>query len=265
MNRWHFWYSGPADGPTQMAIDAALLAAREQGEIPNVFRLYTWHPPAVSLGHHQDPARELHPGRLAARGLEVARRPTGGRAILHADELTYAVVAPVADEQLGCSLAASHAAISGIFRLALRRIGVLAELAAPRPAAIRPVAADGPAAPCFAAPTRSELLVDGRKILGSAQRRLCGSFLQHGSLLLGDDHLELADLLRIPVGQAAAWRDRLRADTTTVTRAAGRRVPLRELMEALAGAIEEWGLAASVEFSQSPPPGWRAALAGLIG
>lgn len=265
MHSWHFWYSGPADGPTQMALDSSLLAAHEQGVVPNVFRLYTWYPPAVSLGYHQDPGRELHLDRLAARGIGVAKRPTGGRAILHADELTYAVVAPVADGRLGGSLAASHAAISRIFRSALRQVGVRAELAAPRSAALRPVAAVGAAAPCFAAPTRSELVAGGRKIMGSAQRRVGRSFLQHGSLLLGDAHLDLAEFLRIPPTAVTEWRNRLRADTTTVTHEAGRRVPLSELIEALAGAIAEAGMADRVRFTQWPPHGGAPARPRPVG
>lgn len=240
-----------------MALDGRLLEARERGDLPNLFRLYTWHPPAVSLGWHQDPARELDLDRVAARGFGVVRRPTGGRAILHADELTYAVVAGVADPRLGGSLASSHAAISRVFQSALGRVGVVAELAAPRSAALRPVAAAGPAAPCFAAPTRSELVAGGRKILGSAQRRQGEVFLQHGSLLLGDAHLELADCLRIPAGQVEAWRRRLAADTTDVTAEAGRRVPLGRLIEAIEAAIVASGLASSARFVQEPPAALR--------
>lgn len=227
-----------------MAVDAGLLDDLEAGRSGPVFRLYTWVPPAVSIGYHQDPARELDLEAVRARGFDVVRRPTGGRALLHADELTYAVAARQDDDAFGGSLLDSHARISRVFLEALRLLGVAAALAGPAGAGAeeeRPRAA-GVAAPCFAAPTRTELVVRGRKILGSAQRRGRTAFLQHGSLLTGPGHLALADVLPLEAAARDRWRRRLAASTTTVSEAAGRVVPLEELVAAVARALDALGL-----------------------
>jgi lipoate-protein ligase A len=229
-----------------MAVDAALLADVEAGRSGPVFRLYTWQPFAVSIGYHQDPARELDLEAVAACGFDVVRRPTGGRALLHAGELTYAVAAPIADPALGGGLAVSHARISDVFRTALVALGVPAEFAGRGVGAGEvgepPARAGGVAAPCFAAATRSELVVRGRKILGSAQRRGRTAFLQHGSLMLGPGHLELANLLRLAPEERARWRTRLAAATTSVAEEAGRAVTAGELREAVAAALGALGL-----------------------
>lgn len=226
-----------------MSVDLSLLEAVAAGRSGPVFRLYTWHPPAVSLGYHQRPERELDLAAVAELRIDVVVRPTGGRALLHDTELTYAIVAPIADPRVGGSVAASHAAISRLFQAALARLGVVATLAGRRPAE-RPRGEGGEAAtPCFATATPAELLVGGRKILGSAQRRLGSAFLQHGSLLLGDGHLLLADLLRLPPSRRRAWRRVLEADTTTLGRALGRPPRLIEVVDAVAAAVgEAWGL-----------------------
>lgn len=268
---WRFWYSGPADGATQMEIDAALLAAVAAGRSGPVLRLYTWHPPAVSIGFHQDPARELDLRAVAARGWTLVRRPTGGRAILHDDELTYAVAARADDPQVGGSLLESHAAVSRIFLVALRSLGIPAEPAAARASARTPVPGRGPAphrGACFATATSTELVVRGRKILGSAQRRQGGALLQHGSLLLGEAHLDLADVLRLPPGVGSARggstgappdrataRAALAAATTCIEGELERRPRVEDLIVAVASGAAEVLKAAGVRFTQEPPPG----------
>jgi lipoate-protein ligase A len=243
---WTFRFDPPGPGERHMAVDAGLLDDLEAGRAGPVFRLYTWVPPAVSIGYHQDPARELDLEAVRARGFDVVRRPTGGRALLHADELTYAVAAPIDDPLLGGGLAESHARVSDVFRRALQALGVPAELAgssAGRAAeGARPVDAAGVAAPCFAAPTRTELVVGGRKILGSAQRRGRTAFLQHGSLMLGPGHLAIADVLNLPREARARWRARLAAATTSVDVEAGRFVSAAEVAAVLATVLSPLGL-----------------------
>jgi lipoate-protein ligase A len=237
--KWIFRDDGNRPGAEQMAIDAALLAAVAEGTSGPVFRVYGWSPPAISLGMNQDPARELDLDLVAARGYDVVRRPTGGRAILHKDELTYSVVAGVDDLHLGGSIRESHAAISRVFLEVLGRLGVKAELACDAPpgrgpATERPAVVRTPGAasvPCFATALSCELTVGGRKILGSAQRRQGSAFLQHGSLLLGDGHLELAELLRTPDPMSS--RNRLEETTTTVSREMGRRMTADEVKPVL--------------------------------
>jgi lipoate-protein ligase A len=242
--RFTFVDSGFASGDEQMETDRALLEALGGGRSGPVFRVYGWKPPAVSLGFHQDPDREVDRALVEARGYGLVRRPTGGRAILHADELTYAVVARIDDTDFGGSVRESHLAISRVFKDALRRLGVPATLACEEGRPALPVGAASPrrrdagaAPPCFATAAGAELLVGGRKILGSAQRRAGDVFLQHGSLLLSDAHLELADFLRV-ADRAEAHR-LLMKTTTSLERETGARPDRGALVFAVQEALGE--------------------------
>lgn len=121
-----------------MATDHGLLDAYLANATGPVFRLYTWKPSAVSLGAHQDPDRDVDRATAAARGVDVVVRPTGGRAIYHEEELTYAVVAGGDDPNFGGSIVENHAAISRVFQAALARLGIVAEMGAPEGAGVVP-------------------------------------------------------------------------------------------------------------------------------
>jgi lipoate-protein ligase A len=202
------------DGATHMRRDAQWLAAHSPGD-PPVLRLYTWDPPAVSLGHMQDPAALLDLDACRAAGIDVVVRPTGGRAILHWEEVTYAIVAGIEDPHFGTDLPTCHAVVGQCLAAGLAALGVAAELSRPALDPERRLLRQ----PCFVSPGRAELLVRGRKLLGSAQRRTATAFLQHGSLLLGPAHERLVELLADTRGDAAlaaAMRARLQRDTVTL-------------------------------------------------
>lgn len=180
---WRVWDSGAATGAENMALDAALLdEARASGVA--TLRLYTWTGPTLSLGRHERARGRFEPARLRAEGVDIVRRPTGGRALLHHRELTYAIAAPSG----GGALRARYAAINALLVTALAALGVPVEVAAGRRTA-RPGST-----PCFAEPSDGELVVDGRKLVASAQVEDRGAFLQHGSLLLDDDQPRIAAL-----------------------------------------------------------------------
>lgn len=180
MHRWRLILgdgsgTGPLGGPLHMAIDHALLdGVRAQGR--PALRLYGWRPACLSLGRNQRARGVFDAGRAAARGLDVVRRPTGGRAVLHDRELTYAVAAPI---HLLDGPRAGYRTINRALVAALRGLRVDAELALDAPTT-------GPDAPepCFRRPAAGEVVVGGRKLVGSAQRCERGALLQHGSLLL---------------------------------------------------------------------------------
>lgn len=206
-----------------MAVDHALAASLPAGR--GWLRFYRWARPTVSLGRHE-PGRGLwDPARLDAAGVDLVRRPTGGRAVLHDRELTYAVV--VQGWGAG-SMRALYGTVNRALVAGLRALGVPAELA-PRAGRMAPP----DAGPCFDRPAEGEVVVGGRKLVGSAQVRLEGRLLQHGSVLLGDDQRRLADLLggaavgAPPPGPSVAslgeWLDPLPAPA--------------ELAEVLAGAL----------------------------
>ena len=171
----------PRPGWQNMALDAALLdRARRTGAL--VLRLYRWSPSCLSFGRHEPASRRWNRARIEALGLDTVRRPTGGRAVWHARELTYSLTAPVA--AFG-GLREAYLDIHGMLADALRRLGAHVELA-PSPARA-PGLASGP---CFSSAVGGEVVVAGDKLVGSAQLREGEALLQHGSLLLdGDQHV----------------------------------------------------------------------------
>jgi lipoate-protein ligase A len=165
-----------------MARDSALQArAARTGE--TVFSIYSWTRPTLSLGRHQPAAGLYDIDKIRAANVDVVRRPTGGRAILHDREVTYSVTAPVKD---AAPLRETYSRINRILLDGLCRLGVDAELACP---AGRPPAPS--MRPCFGAPGEGELVACGRKLVGSAQWRNEGALLQHGSILVDDDQSSL--------------------------------------------------------------------------
>ncbi|GAC1655442.1 MAG: hypothetical protein NVS4B3_20190 [Gemmatimonadaceae bacterium] len=187
--RWRLLLSSPATGAENMALDHALRSyAGATGEC--VARVYTWSRPTLSFGRHQSARGIYMPDAIDTLGYGVVRRPSGGRAVLHDREVTYAVAAP--DLGQG-SLSESYARINRLLVGALRRMGIDATVARSTGRAPRP---DG--APCFDAPTAGEIMVNGRKLVGSAQCRGAGGVLQHGSILLDDDQHKISALLVRP-------------------------------------------------------------------
>ena len=184
---WHLWIDAvPRPGYANMAVDSSLLDRTEQqGE--SWLRLYRWSPHCLSFGRHEPAARRYDLDRIQELGVDTVRRPTGGRAVWHASELTYAITMP-ADRFP--SLRAAYLAIHDLLREALGRIGVRGSLAPPtRTAPLK-------AGPCFARPAGGEVLVNGRKAIGSAQLRRGSSLLQHGSILLEDSQRFVESLQR---------------------------------------------------------------------
>jgi len=174
MTRWSLWFDLQGrPGPQNMAIDQAMLDRAGRGE--RWLRLYRWAPHCLSLGRHEPALRRYDRPRIAELGLDVVRRPTGGRAVWHAEELTYALAVP--GDVLG-GLRQAYEEIHRMLLAALAALGTRAELAPAR----RTAGLD--AGPCFAGPAGGEIVIGGRKVVGSAQLREGAGLLQHGSILL---------------------------------------------------------------------------------
>jgi len=178
----------PKTGLENMEIDSACLKEAEESSSPlTVVRFYQWSSATVSLGKHQTPDRACDINFCLLHKLPIVHRPTGGRAVLHDNELTYSVVSndpalfPLND------LMATYHVISQALQEGFRRFGISSEAAAGSKEAGRP-RTTGKQSPCFSSPTRHELMSGGRKLAGSAQRRLRKSFLQHGSIPLSVDY-----------------------------------------------------------------------------
>jgi lipoyl(octanoyl) transferase len=192
VGEWLVLVDQPASGAWNMALDAALLWAAERDGL-RTLRLYAWDPPTLSFGRNEPALRRYDRGAIAARGLAVVRRPTGGRAVWHHREVTYAVAAPAAT--FG-SLRDSYHEIHAMLGDALASLGAAVVLAADRPA-------DGVGfGACFASAAGGEVMaLGGGKVVGSAQVRGEGAFLQHGSILLAADQEVVA---AVTVGEATA-------------------------------------------------------------
>ncbi|MFL5613286.1 MAG: biotin/lipoate A/B protein ligase family protein [Gemmatimonadaceae bacterium] len=196
-----------------MALDEALMhRATETGAW--ILRVYGWSAPTLSLGRNQTARGAYDLELLAARGIDVVRRPTGGRAILHDREITYSVAAPLAEAG---DLRESYARINRLLIAALRALGVDASVVAEEKRDTSRLNAnievDSPGLlPCFHHPSMGEIVFEGRKLIGSAQWRSDAALLQHGSILIDDDQMQLSSLLvdkgpEIP--PAATLRDAL--------------------------------------------------------
>ena len=181
---WRLAIDAPADGATNMATDVVNHdRARRSGHA--TLRLYGWSQPTLSFGRNERSRGRYDPARLAQAWIDVVRRPTGGRALLHHREVTYCVTAPLG----ACTPANAYRSINALLRASLERLGVRATLATPRGRAMRP---DGAA--CFAEPAAGELVLDEAKLVGSAQLIEGGALLQHGSILLDDDQSRIVGL-----------------------------------------------------------------------
>ncbi|MFI5209755.1 MAG: biotin/lipoate A/B protein ligase family protein [Gemmatimonadales bacterium] len=184
---FRFLVSQPQSGPANMATDLSLLDLADREGVA-FLRLYRWAPSCLSFGRHEPALRRYDREAITERGLDTVRRPTGGRAVWHARELTYAVAAPIA--QFG-SMATAYRDIHEMLADAIRLLGGEATLAV-APARMGRLEAGA----CFAQPAGGEVLVRGHKVVGSAQLRQGEAFLQHGSLLLEDGQALVSELLR---------------------------------------------------------------------
>jgi lipoate-protein ligase A len=191
--------------------------ARTTGE--TVLSVYSWERPTLSLGRNQTASGRYDLTAIKDRGIDVVRRPTGGRALLHWHEVTYSVTAPIAEEE---SLNDSYERINRILLDGLSRLGVSASESRGGPRTPLPGEL-----PCFATPAEGELVVEGSKLVGSAQFRENGALLQHGSILIEDDQPIIAALLKPAKTELEPPR------AATLTDALGRKPSIEEVANAL--------------------------------
>ncbi len=221
---WRLVVDGALPGADSMASDLAVLEAVTAGEAPPTVRLYSWSPPCLSLGRHQ-PEDAADRRFCRQEGIDVVRRPTGGRAVLHHLERTYSVAAPLGEPPLPRALQDSYRRICAGLVRACRILGVDAELTGGEVNLSLP----GPrtTVPCFETPAGGEVVVAGRKLVGSSMRAHHGVILQHGAILLDWDG-------RLQAGAMGLADDsRLRPHVTTFAEQLGAVPPTDALDRAL--------------------------------
>ncbi len=234
---WRLLRTPPAPGTWNMAVDEAILEAVGRGDVRPTLRLYAWHPPCLSLGYAQ-PVSDVDHERLSARGWEIVRRITGGRAILHTDELTYSVIGPYSEPRLAGSVLESYRCLSQALLAALQLLNLPAQ-ARPKPQS--PPASGGQPEPiCFEAPSNYEITINGKKLIGSAQARKKPGVLQHGTLPLHGDLTRITQALAFPdEASRSQAAERLLARAATVESVMGGRVSWEEAASAFITAFSQ--------------------------
>jgi lipoyl(octanoyl) transferase len=253
---WRLIQTPPAHGAWNMAVDEAILEATVRGEVLPTLRLYAWEPACLSLGYAQ-PVTDVDRARLAANGWDLVRRPTGGRAILHVDELTYSVCGPQTEPRLDGSVLESYRTLSAALLIALQRLGIAAQalpkaipVAAPGPTlaangaseigklTARPTSSQNPV--CFESPSDYEITMAGKKLVGSAQARRKAGVLQHGSLPLFGDLRRITQSLAFPDEDARRQAaERLLERATTLEAALGSAPAWEQVARAFRDAFQE--------------------------
>ncbi|MZH03649.1 MAG: lipoate--protein ligase family protein [Nitrospinae bacterium] len=190
---WRLIEDGPGDGRLNMAIDRAILTACDRGQAPATLRLYGWDKPTLSIGYSQNELIDVDREQCEKWNIPIVRRFTGGRALLHHHEFTYSLVAPIPCPGIPGNLAGAFCAVSKAVILSLEKAGVINPEMIGKEKRI-PGMRQKRSPACFSASNHWEISVKGKKLAGSAQRRLNGAFLQHGSILLDKDY-ELANSL----------------------------------------------------------------------
>ena len=194
--RWGFIDSGFCSPAYNMALDEKLLEWHSEGKIPPVVRFYGWEPAALSIGYFQKAHQEINIEKVREQGLGFVRRSTGGRAVLHEHELTYSVIVNEEHKKMPKSIIEAYKVISEGILEGFRGLGFHAYFAVPETAEDRRKLKSPDSSICFDASSWYELVVEGRKIAGSAQTRQKGVILQHGSILLELDREKLFSLFR---------------------------------------------------------------------
>ncbi|MFD2681156.1 lipoate--protein ligase family protein [Bacillus seohaeanensis] len=195
---WRFIDSGSCSPSFNMALDEALLDWHSEGKIPPTIRFYGWSPATLSVGYFQKVEKEINLDEVKKQGLGFVRRPTGGRGVLHDQELTYSVIVSEEHPDMPKTVTEAYRVISEGILKGFQSLGLEAYFAIPRTDEERNSLKNPRSSVCFDAPSWYELVVEGRKVAGSAQTRQKGVILQHGSILLDLDEDKLFSLFKYP-------------------------------------------------------------------
>jgi len=230
-----------------MAIDEAIMIAHREGLVPPTIRFYQWSPPAVSLGYFQDLQKEIDVDTCKDMGIDIVRRPTGGKAVLHDKELTYSFIIRESHPLVNNSILETYKKISGGMIRGLSYLGIKAELVPLREKLRSASLSNGNKSEirhsdfksiCFSVPSQYEVQVESKKIVGSAQVRKKEIVLQHGSLLIELEKDKLFSVFNFPSAQI---RDRLktRFNATSLEEILKKKINFSELSEILPRGFEE--------------------------
>ena len=232
---WHLIESGPQTGRFNMKFDLELAKSCPDGEA--FFRLFKWNPFCISIGANQL-FEDINIQKASTNGIDVVKRPTGGRAILHAEEITYSVVIPLS---FGLSPKEIYSKISlallkGLSKYNLKLTSAELENIQPNfPALLK----ESSGVLCFASTAKSEVKFDSKKIIGSAQRKINNVVLQHGSILCGTFHQQLAEYLNKSEDEINKLKNDLKNSTTEISTILNDEVDYDKLSQSLIKGFQE--------------------------
>ncbi|MBL0387816.1 lipoate--protein ligase family protein [Tumebacillus sp. ITR2] len=252
METWRLLHTGFSDPAVNMAVDEAILHANSRGLVPPTVRFYGWNPPTLSIGYFQRATKEIDFDALNAQGLGFVRRPTGGRAVLHDKELTYSVIVPESHPMMPSSVNESYRVLSLGLLEGFRELGFSAEMVSLADEEEKKKFETLGSAACFDSPSWYELVVEGRKVAGSAQVRQLHTILQHGSILLDMNVEQLFSVLYFSSERTRERMVRMFRDKAVSMKDLGREVSYEESMEAFTKGFER-GLGIRLEPSGLTP------------
>lgn len=236
---WGFIDSGDCSPSFNMALDEALLDWHSEGLIPPVIRFYGWDPATLSIGYFQRVEKEINMEAVKKHGLGFVRRPTGGRGVLHEHELTYSVIVSEDYPDMPKTVTEAYRVISEGILQGFHQLGMEAYFAVPKTEEDRDSLKNPRSAVCFDAPSWYELVVEGRKVAGSAQTRQKGVILQHGSILLDLDEDKLFSLFNYPNDRVKERMQRaFKSKAVAINEISDHKVTLEEAKHAFKKGLE---------------------------
>ena len=209
MQKWYFIDSGKCSPSFNMALDEALLKWHSEGKMPPIIRFYEWQPATLSIGYFQQSKRDIDFNALNAQGISFVRRPTGGRAVLHEHELTYSIIVDEHYPNIPESVTEAYRMLSEGLLIGFQNLGLDAYFSIPKTKQQQISLKQPKSAVCFDAPSWYELVVEGKKVAGSAQTRQHGVILQHGAILLS---LNIEKLLSVFNFKSPEAREKMRTE-----------------------------------------------------
>ncbi|WP_053367113.1 lipoate--protein ligase family protein [Bacillus sp. FJAT-27245] len=237
--KWYFIDSGAGSPSFNMALDELLMEWHSEGKMPPVIRFYGWNPATLSIGYFQKAEKEINMEAVRGHGLGFVRRPTGGRGVLHENELTYSVIVSEDHPKMPPSVTEAYRVISEGILHGFRNLGLDAYFSIPKTEEEKDSLKNPRSSNCFDAPSWYELVVEGRKVAGSAQTRQKGVILQHGSILLDLDEEKLFSLFHYPSERV---KERMMASfknkAVTINKVSKRPISLEEAKAAFKNGFE---------------------------
>lgn len=237
---WYFINSGACSPSYNMALDEALLHWHGQGEMPPIIRFYEWNPATLSIGYFQRAHRDIDFQQLHNLNLGFVRRPTGGRAVLHEHELTYSIIVSEDYPNMPKTVTEAYRVLSEGLLKGFQNLGFDAYFSVPETAAEKQALQKPKSAVCFDAPSWYELVVEGRKVAGSAQTRQEGVILQHGAILVDLDQEKLISVFNFNDEAAKQkMREQLPLKAVAINDLSARKVTVSECVKAFKQGFEE--------------------------